>query len=159
MQARGKYRTKQYDELLSYIRTIPGKHFTVNDIHLHFASRGRSIGTATLYRQLDRMVEEGAVNKYIIDAKSAACYEYVAHDDQKQQDSHYHFRCKVCGKLMHISCHHIHEMQEHFLQDHHFQIDPMRTVFYGTCEGCLSSGRGEARAKSKDVGCSDGKNQ
>ena len=39
-----------------------------------------------------------------------------------------------------MDCHEITELQQHLAEHHHFQIDPLRTVFYGICEACLAKG-------------------
>lgn len=56
---------------------MEGKHVTVSDICKYFKSQGISIGTTTVYRQLDRMVEQGLVAKYVVDGTSSACFEYL----------------------------------------------------------------------------------
>ncbi|MCR4601239.1 MAG: transcriptional repressor [Clostridia bacterium] len=136
MNSRGKYKTKQYDELLKYVRSIPGTHFTVGDIHNHMKEQGKSIGATTLYRHLDRMVDEGLVSKFNIDPRTPACYEYTGNEDNTGEEACYHMKCEVCGKLIHLHCEMIPELGEHLFQHHGFKIDPLRTVFYGICEDC-----------------------
>ena len=67
-----KYNTKRRSELLEYLRSMGGRHVTVNDIRAYFLSQGKSIGTTTIYRQLDNMVSDGLINKYTLDESSAA---------------------------------------------------------------------------------------
>lgn len=135
----GKYRTRQYDDLVTYLRTIPGRHFTVNDIHAHFLSLGKNIGTATLYRHLDRLVGEGLVNKYILSPGSPACFEYIGTPapGASASECSYHCLCEVCGRLIHIQCGEIAGLREHLMKEHSFRVDPLRTVFYGVCGDCL----------------------
>lgn len=136
MNSRGKYKTKQYDELLTYVRSMPGKHFTVNDIHNHMKEQGKAIGATTLYRHLDRMVDEGLVSKYTVDPRTPACYEYIGNDHITGEEACYHMKCELCGKLIHLHCGMIPELGEHLLSHHGFRIDPLRTVIYGICEDC-----------------------
>ena len=77
MKAKGQYNTNQRKELQSYLETIAGEHTTVAEICGHFSALGKSIGTSTVYRQLERLVDEGLVEKYIVDASSPACFVYV----------------------------------------------------------------------------------
>ena len=58
MKAKGQYNTNQRKELQSYLETIAGEHTTVAEICGHFSALGKSIGTSTVYRQLERMVDE-----------------------------------------------------------------------------------------------------
>ena len=83
------YRTKQRSEIADYLASIPGEHVTAGDICAHFRAQGRAVGTATVYRQLERMVSEGTVSKYIIDESTGACFAYIGADgailaDEKQ---------------------------------------------------------------------------
>lgn len=139
MSTRGKYKSKHYDRILEHLKKSPGRHFTVNEIHQELAGEETNIGTTTIYRQLDRMVEEGLINKYVVDINTPACYEYsnVVKLIKQEEAPCYHCRCESCGKLIHLHCEEIAEMRQHFEKHHHFKIDPFRTVFYGTCEECL----------------------
>ena len=40
------------------------------------------------------------------------------------------------GKLIHMHCDELPELQKHILQHHGFAIDPVRTIFYGVCSDC-----------------------
>ena len=81
MSEKAQYRTRQITELENYLCSMEGKHVTVSDICKYFKSQGISIGTTTVYRQLDRMVEQGLVAKYVVDGTSSACFEYLGHDE------------------------------------------------------------------------------
>lgn len=65
MKAKSQYKTRQHMEILSYLEQTNGEHITVNDICNHFREQGKNIGTTTVYRQLEHMVDEGIVQKYI----------------------------------------------------------------------------------------------
>ena len=84
---------------------------------------------------MDRLTTEGLVNKYIIDEKSPACYEYIG-TDHCSSGKCYHMKCETCGKLIHLSCDEINEFFEHVEKEHGFMLDPKRTVFYGICDDC-----------------------
>ena len=45
-------------------------------------------------------------------------------------------KCEKCGKLLHMDCSEITELNEHLKAEHGFTIDPLRTVFYGICAEC-----------------------
>ena len=136
MNSRGKYKTKHYDELLTYLQNIKGEHFTVEDIHNHFCGCNCNMGTTTIYRNLERMIDEGVVNKYNIESGSPACFEYVDPNDHKDSEVCYHLKCEKCGTLIHVHCEEIEEFNHHIFAEHRFKINPMRTGFYGICENC-----------------------
>ncbi len=135
------YRTKQREELLEYLESIQGVHFTVSQVCEYFKEQGRPIATATLYRQLEKMVGEGLVNKYIIDANSPACFEYSPkHIRHGEEEICFHCKCEKCGKLIHMHCEELTEISGHMKKAHQFIINPMRTVFYGVCKDCAERG-------------------
>lgn len=136
MSEKKEYRTKQKEELLEYLEQVPEKHITVADVCEHFRSHNRNIGTTTVYRQLEKLVDEGLVNKYIIDANSPACFEYIDRKNSCKDSSCFHCKCEKCGKLIHLHCDDLKEVQSHILEHHGFSIDPLRTVFYGVCQEC-----------------------
>ncbi|MBP3737251.1 MAG: transcriptional repressor [Lachnospiraceae bacterium] len=136
MNVKPKYRTRQREILMRYLETMPGVHITASDVCEHFREQGSSIGQSTVYRQLENLVSEGVLNKYIIDANSPACFEYVAEKDHCEDVYCFHCKCEVCGKLIHLHCDELSQIRGHLAKEHHFMLDPMRTVFYGICDSC-----------------------
>ena len=132
------YRTKQKEEITEYLRSKTGEHVTVADVCKYFAQNGRSIGMTTVYRQLEKMVDDGIVNKYAIDANSPACFEYMEPGTHAGGLTCFHCKCDRCGKLIHLHCHDLEEIQEHLLTKHGFTLNPRRTVLYGLCEECAA---------------------
>ena len=131
------YKTKQQDLLFSYLREMQGKHFTAEDVRAHFESKKISIGIATIYRQLEKLVSDGKIQKYFIDDHSAACFEYSG-DACNPNETHAHLKCELCGRLIHLECDELEEFGGHLKAEHGFVINPQRTVFYGLCTDCFS---------------------
>ena len=129
-----KYNTKQKKALLDYLETARGRHVTVAEIRAHFEAQGCPIGTTTLYRQMDELVHEGVLRKYIVDENSAACYEYTG--EEPSEEPIVHCKCEGCGKLLHIHCGQFASVQEHLSGGHGFAVNPRRTVLYGLCGKC-----------------------
>lgn len=137
MNERSKYKTKQREILLDYLMSKQGVHVTAGDICEHFKAQGSSIGQSTVYRQLENLVEEGIINKYTIDAGSPACFEYVSSDSHEDAEVCFHCKCEKCGKLIHLHCDELEDIQLHLFDAHRFKMDPIRTVFYGCCDQCI----------------------
>ena len=136
MTIKPKYKTKQREMLISYLSSVSGEHITAGDVCEYFKEQGVSIGQATVYRQLESLVDEGIVNKYMIDANSPACFEYMGEETHAGAGICFHCKCSKCGKLLHLHCEELMEIQDHLLKEHGFMLDPKRTVFYGICEEC-----------------------
>ncbi len=135
MSEKSQYKTRQREELLSFLRTTDSDHITVNEVCGHFQRCGCPIGTATVYRHLERMVDEGLVQKYTIDANTPACFEYVEADSHAGEAC-FHCKCEECGRLVQLRCEELQGLSEHIRESHGFRINPMRTVFYGLCDAC-----------------------
>ena len=134
------YKTKQQELLFSYLKEVQGKHFTAEDVRAHFAKKELSIGIATIYRQLEKLVAEGKIQKYFIDEHSAACFEYAG-ENCKTDEQHFHLKCEICGRLIHLECDELTELGKHLQNEHNFTLNPFRTVFYGICADCRLSGQ------------------
>ena len=130
------YKTKQREELLSYLKELHGEHCTAALICEHFKNSGSAIGKATIYRQLEQLVEEGLVTKYTIDAGSPACFEYVDSEEHEHHEVCFHCKCEKCGKLFHMHSEELEALQAELKQNHAFAMDLKRTVFYGICDAC-----------------------
>ncbi|MGN1098665.1 MAG: Fur family transcriptional regulator, partial [Clostridia bacterium] len=110
----------------------PLPHVSAGDIAAHLRSVESSVGTATVYRQLDKMVEAGLVRKYSLDG--GACYQYVGGGQGCRE--HFHLKCLKCGALIHVDCEFLSGLAPHILEHHGFEVDNSRTVMYGICREC-----------------------
>ena len=132
------YRTRQQELLISYLEGTCGKHFTAEDVKKHFEEQNIALGTATIYRQLEKLVAEGKILKYFVDEHSAACFEYIGGTCQTDEQ-HFHLKCESCGTLFHLECEELSEITTHLFKEHGFELNPFRTVLYGTCKNCRKS--------------------
>ena len=89
------------------------------------------MGLTTVYRQLERLAQQGLVHKVVTD--QGAYYQYCTSHDES---SCFLLKCEKCGAIRHLDCSHLGELYRHLEQEHHFRIDPRRTLFYGLCEAC-----------------------
>lgn len=137
MNKKSPYKTRQKDLILSFLRENKEKHVTAAYICAHFRTCEIPIGVTTVYRHLDKMVESGLVQKFITDGE-ATCYQYIG-DGHCQQHAHFHLKCLVCGKLIHMECRLVEELAEHIREEHDFEMQPLKTTFYGTCGICSRS--------------------
>ena len=133
------YQTKQGKALLEYLRKQGSRHVSVQEIA---AGLTEKVGTATIYRQLDKLVGQGQVQKFVNDG-APSCYQYVG-DDAKSCMQHFHLKCSSCGALIHLECEEMGRLSEHILREHGFRTDPLRSALYGTCADCLKK---EAQGK------------
>ncbi|WP_058985331.1 Fur family transcriptional regulator [Hugonella massiliensis] len=141
MKAGSGYKTRQRSAVVAVLEGADGAHMTAKQVHEELVRRGSSIGAATVYRQLERMVDEGMARRYNLGPGEAACYEYTAGDPCAREHC-FHCVCTVCGKLYHVECDYLGDIAEHLSQEHGFAVDPQRTVFYGVCKECQAKREG-----------------
>ena len=99
---------------------------------------GTPIGTATLYRQLEKLEQAGLVRRYTLNDVAGTCYEYLPLDGHC--DDHLHLKCEQCGTLVHLNCHQADGFQAHIKSEHGFSVNHTKTVLYGTCASCTKPG-------------------
>ena len=136
--AKARYKTKQMTELHTFLQSVQGQHVTVQEIREYFKDREIAVGTTTIYRQLEKMVKEGLVEKYVVEGTNSACFEYIGESETSDYESCYPCKCEKCGKLIHLHCEDVVKLEQHLMDRHGFRMDPCRTVFYGICEECRS---------------------
>jgi Fur family ferric uptake transcriptional regulator len=131
-----KYHTRQGQSILDYMKSLGGGHVTVNQIVRHFEDAGETVGQTTVYRHLEKLAAGGMIRKYVLRDGKSACYQYI--QDEKHCREHFHLKCESCGALIHADCDFLDGIARHLLRRHHFQINLLKTVFYGTCKKCLA---------------------
>lgn len=136
MAERTPYRTRAQKELINLLKAAPGRHFTATEIKNCLDKECKPIGTATIYRQLERFVDDGTIRKYVLGPGESACYAYA---EDQQCSTHFHCVCESCGKLIHMDCDELRDIRTHLLEQHGFTWDSGKTVFYGICEQCRNA--------------------
>lgn len=140
MPRKGGYQTKQKTQVLTYLEAHAAEHITAAELVFALNAEGAAIGSATVYRQLEKLEAEGLVRRYALDDRGSACWQYAGAEAKAGTcHSHFHLKCTVCGTLFHLNCDHLHEIAYHVAAEHGFEIDPARTVFYGVCEKCRTT--------------------
>ena len=116
MSTRMPYKSRHREQILSILQQNEGEHMTAGQILDQLRVRGVSIGVATIYRQLDRLVEEhGGESGYV------------------------HCKCEKCGKLVRLERKRIEAAMQSLSGsggDGGFELDCARTLFYGICRDC-----------------------
>lgn len=130
------YNTKQRDLILACLKEHQSQHVTADNIMDYLKEQGTSVGQATVYRNLDKLIKEGVVLRYAGAEGQGACFQYV--DCTESCSAHYHLVCVACGQMTHLQCEYLDEMTAHLLEHHQFNIDKYKTVIYGLCNTCSS---------------------
>lgn len=127
------YRTKQRQLVLDCFINNKGIHLTIDDICSLLKNNSTPVGTTTVYRHVQKLLDEGIITKYSVDSESGACFQYSGEDCKM----HFHLKCSKCSRLFHASCTYIESIENHIFEHHGFKVDNSKTVFYGVCQECL----------------------
>lgn len=126
------YETKQSKLVYDFLKENSQKHFSAEEVYFAIKENGDNIGRTTVYRQLDRLVEEHKARKFFSGDNNACCYQL----ENENCHNHYHLRCSSCGALIHTECDFLDKLSQHIFNDHNFKIDGSKTVLYGICKNC-----------------------
>lgn len=139
---RGKltgYNTRQREAIVAYLRQQSDRYLTAAHIAAHFAQEKVPIGRTTLYRQLDKLLQQGLVEKYFFWEDSRAYFQYAKKDGNEQQ--HIHLKCQQCGKVMNLKQNVVPRLYNSVLRNSAFEMDIAKTVLYGKCGNCANKTR------------------
>ncbi len=135
------YKTRQRAVILEVLKAHSGEHFTAEEIATLLERYGRPVGKATVYRCLERLIEQGSVKKYQFGEGKSACFEY----QPGPQPQHYHLKCAYCGALTHLECAYIDKLPEHVYKEHGFELDAAQIVLVGCCAQCADKRRAQQK--------------
>lgn len=122
------YNTKQKELILSKIICI-NKVFTVKDIYEQVKDQ---CGLTTVYRVIDKLVEEKRIVKYIKDNETY--YQFLS---ECNEINHFYLRCDECGSLIHVDCDCIDDLTTHIIREHQFVLNKENVIINGVCANCL----------------------
>lgn len=132
------YKTTARTKITEYLKSHADRTVTVNDIMKGLQNDTLDINVSTVYRYLGKLSDEGIVNKYVADKGEMAVYQYAARD--RSCNDHLHLQCRNCGKIIHLDCEFMAEINEHILEHHGFSIECRGSILYGLCDECRSCG-------------------
>lgn len=128
------YSTQKRTWIIQYLEQNKDKEVCVNDIHEFLLQNDIQTNVTTIYRYLDRLVEQGTVLKSVNGIKETATFRYI--DGEEDCLSHLHLKCVKCGKIQHLDCGFMNEIARHIGFEHGFKIDCKASYLAGVCRNC-----------------------
>ncbi len=130
MAERKSYNTRSLNLIAELLKSRGGSHMTAEELCEELKRQGENVGLTTVYRNLDKLISSGDVQKY--SGEGSACFGFRGDNCSH----HFHLKCSACGKLLHIECDHIERLADHVSERHGFRVDNTKTVLYGLCGDC-----------------------
>jgi Fur family transcriptional regulator, ferric uptake regulator len=105
-------------------------HLSVDAIQRRLKERGVRVGTATVYRTLDVLVQSGLVRAHDFGEG------YKRYEPMPAQAHHEHLVCVRCGRVVEFANERLERMLPIIADEHAFQHQRHRVEIYGVCREC-----------------------
>jgi Fur family transcriptional regulator, ferric uptake regulator len=106
-----------------------GRQLTAGELYERVRSAEPSLGRATVFRTVDRLVEAGVARRLELEGH---VYAYIA----CQPEHHHHLSCTSCGRVEEIPESWVQPIADRASRRLDFEIDDGRLDFYGRCAAC-----------------------
>lgn len=127
------YKTKPKEYILEFLESHTNMRFSAKEMYEEIIKAGYSINLATVYRNLDKLVEAGSLLKHFDNDTNCATYQYIENESCL---AHFHFECKKCGKMIHLGKVETERFLKMVQNTLHFAVEPQNTYLTGLCSKC-----------------------
>lgn len=119
-------KTKQRDAILDAIHFFG--HARVDDLVQYFSDKECRVSTATIYRNLAFLEEEGLIR--VVEMAGENLYESCS------CQPHFHFRCDQCGEVIDVDPSFVQVCYPNGTEYRGAQLTQMEVLFHGLCPRC-----------------------
>jgi Fur family transcriptional regulator, ferric uptake regulator len=124
-------RTRSQDRILDYLKQID-RAVSAQDLYSELRQGTQtSIGLATVYRALDGLKKEGAVQVRTL-VTGESLYSLI------QADRH-HLTCLQCGDTIELDSCPVHALEKQLSTQYQFKINYHVLEFFGVCTRCVGA--------------------
>lgn len=121
------HRTRSQTQILELLKQTKDA-ISAQALYLQLRQQKISMGLATVYRALDALKLEGAVQVRTL-SSGESLYSLA------QEDTH-HLTCVRCGDSTVMEECPVHGLETHLTESHHFEIFYHTLEFFGLCKKC-----------------------
>ena len=107
-------------------------HLTSHQVYEEIRQRLPAVNPSTVYRALERLVQDGQVSVSDMGTGSAV-YELLANG------LHHHLVCQKCGQITTISHAEVEDFFASIRDKNHFQVVTNHLILYGVCAACQAA--------------------
>jgi Fur family ferric uptake transcriptional regulator len=128
VQMQGHFLTAQRRLLLELIRDSEG-HLDAKELYQRARARDKSIGPATVYRNLNLFKQLGLIDERRLG--KVCCYYEI-----KKSSEHHHLVCQKCGKIIEFQNPYFQQLIETVQREQGFKVTKAELCLEGYCEHC-----------------------
>jgi Fe2+ or Zn2+ uptake regulation protein len=125
--------TRQRSLIWDVLANADGGHLSAAAVELAIRAAGSPLHRATIYRTLDRLVDDGLLIRTNLGADGSQ-YE-IAHDH------HHHLVCESCGRVEHVSDDTVRYAIERIEADSGFELTGAHLSLQGRCSACRATSK------------------
>lgn len=131
-------RTRSQERIFRLLKSLNGETSAQN-LYLQLRQRNENMGLATIYRALEALKLQGAVQVRTL-ATGESLYSST------QQDRH-HLTCVNCGQSIPIEECPVRDLEERLESSHQFKVYYHTLEFFGLCHPCQVITEGSGRSQ------------
>ena len=128
------YHTKTSDLISQFIGLNLEKGFTAGELSDFLKSNGVEVNKTTVYRNLDKMTENGQLIKHKSMINEGFVYQAV--EEVHHCEEHIHFQCCKCGSVIHLDDSKTAEYLKSISSELGLKIDLNLSSLNGLCQKC-----------------------
>ena len=103
-------------------------HVTADQVFQSVRKSQPRVSLATVYRNLEKLTEDGVINRTSINGV------YYFETEQKH---HYHAVCLSCGRITNLDSDPASDIEQHFDRQTDYKLTGHDLILYGLCPICL----------------------
>ena len=128
------YKTKAREIIISYLKDNSNKRFTAREIYDYVTANADGINRTTIYRNLDRLCEQGDLTKFKEPNQDAWYFQYS--EEHKHCNSHMHAQCSECGRIFHLESDFVEDFEKKLQDSYGLNVSASKTIIIGVCDDC-----------------------
>ena len=134
-----RHRSRQRERILAWLRASHS-HPTANEIHAALLPAMPALSLGTVYRNLEVLVGEGAVDE-VPTAVGPARYD-------GNLAPHHHFNCEACGAIVDVELPVPRGLARRLAGEHGLRARRVRIAFFGLCASCEGAADASSNVRS-----------
>ncbi len=140
------YNTKLKKSIYELFSLHQDRLFSAAEVHKALCGGKETPNLTTVYRNLDKMTDEGVLLRFTDSERGASEYKFSGEGCHE----HIHLKCTACGEVVHLDCDFMEEVKEHTKKSHGFSISCTESVLLGRCEKCTRETNAKENKRKND---------
>ena len=133
------YHTKTSDLISQFIEQNQEKGFTAAELSDFLSQNDVPVNKTTVYRNLDKMTENGLLIKHKSPVSEGFIYQTV--ENEHHCEEHIHFQCSKCGSVIHLDDKKTSQYLKALSDELGLKIDMHLSYLNGICPKCRTENK------------------